>query len=41
MRKGQYNSERKKLRTNENVTFGNTISSGCAKPQDDQEHTDG
>ena len=28
-------------RTNENVTFGNTISSSCAKPQEDQEHTDG
>ena len=28
-------------RINENVTFGNTISSSCAKPQEDQEHTDG
>ena len=42
MRERQYTRKRKKrARTSENVTFGNTISSGYAKPQDDQELTDG
>ena len=42
MRERQYTWKRKKrARTSENVTFGNTISSGYAKPQDDKELTDG
>ena len=36
-----YLKTKKIARTNENITFGNTISSSCAKPQEDQEHTDG
>ena len=36
-----YLKMKKISRANENITFGNTISSGCAKPQEDQGHTDG
>ena len=36
-----YLKTKKIARTNENVTFGYTISSGRAKPQEDQDHTDG
>ena len=36
-----YLKTEKIARTNENITFCNTISSGCAKLQEDQEHTYG
>ena len=36
-----YLKTKKVARTNENITFCNTISSGFAKPQEDQENTDG
>ena len=36
-----YLKTKKIARRNENITFANTISSGCVKPQEDHEHVGG